>query len=51
MYEYLCRVQLPEGQFIEIPIRAQSYGLALRQVEALYGPGSMLGVISEQKLN
>ena len=48
MYEYLCRVQLPEGQFIEVPIRAAAYGLALRQVEALYGRGSMLGVISER---
>ena len=51
MIEFMCRVQLPEGQFIEVPIRAQSYGLALRQVEALYGKGSMLGVLSEQRLS
>ena len=51
MYEYTCRVGLPSGQFIEIPVRAQSYGLALIQVEAQYGKGSMLGVINETRIS
>jgi hypothetical protein len=45
-YDYVIRVRCGGG-FVDIPIRAVSSGVARNMVEAQYGSGSFMGVISE----
>ena len=44
MKTYIIRVRVG-ATFAEVPIMAESYGKAHNQAEALYGQGSVLGLI------
>lgn len=44
MKTYIIRVRAG-ASFVEVPILAESYGKAHSQAEAVYGQGSVLGLI------
>jgi hypothetical protein len=46
MKQHVLRVKLNEdGQWADIPFYANALGLAIKQAEAQYGRGCLLGVI------
>lgn len=51
MYRFLIRVKLNNGTFQDLPFVADSYGRAKMQVESMYGAGSALGCINEERID
>ena len=46
-YDYVVRVRVGAG-WVEVPVRAVSSYMAQQMVEAQYGAGSFMGVLSER---
>ena len=50
MYRFVIRVKIGQS-FQDLPFMAESYGRAKQQVEAMYGAGSALGCITEDRID
>jgi hypothetical protein len=50
MYRFTIRVKLNNGTFQDLQFQAESYGRAQQQVESIYGAGSALGCINEERI-
>jgi LEA14-like dessication related protein len=47
MKDFVVRVRIQNGSFVDIPVRTISVGYAINMVESQYGKGSYLGIVSE----
>jgi hypothetical protein len=50
MYRFIIRVKIA-GSFQDLSFMAESYGRAKQQVEAIYGAGSAMGLINEERVD